>query len=217
MIIKDILKETINKILILSIAIVAVFLSYYLVSKNNNKLPQKPIVFLSSNNIWVMNSDGTDKKQLTDTGYDTTPSFNSNESKIVFSRKGEILTMDSSGNDQIVLVNNDEYSNGFPAWSPNGSKIVYVAAKSIKLMSYNEWQPIPYEIWIMDSDGNNKKKIFEDLKDKKDLSWNPDGSKISFKASIKEITQPEMYDLPYELWEINTDGSGLKQLTKFEE
>lgn len=190
MITKDVLRKMVNKILILLIAIVAIFLSYYLVSKNN-KLPQ--------------------------TTNEANTAFSSDGSKIVFSRLGEIITMDSKGNNQIVLVSNDGYSNGFPSWSPNGNKIAYIAAKSIKLMSYNEWQPIPHEIWIMDSDGSNKKKIFEDLKDKKDLSWSPDGSKIFFKASVKEITQPEMYDLPYELWEINIDGSGLKQLTKFKE
>lgn len=201
MIIKDVSRKTINKILILSIAIVAVFLSYYFVSKNNNKLSQ--------------------------TTNEANTALSSSGSKIVFSRLGEIITMDSSGNNQIVLVGNNgcsamtatsndwspTSSNWSPAWSPDSSKIAYISAKIIK---NTEWQPIPHEIWIMDSDGNNKKKIFEDLKDKKDLLWSPDGLKISFKASIKEITQPEMYDLPYELWEINVDGSGLKQLTKVE-
>lgn len=181
-------KEEKNKIFFLLIVIIAIFLSYYFVSKNNNKLPQ------------TTNGDASD--------------FSSHGSKIVFSKNGEIITTDFKGGNQIILVSNNGLSNWSPVWNPDGNKIAYISAK---LSNPKAWQLTSHEIWIMDSDGDHKTKMFGDLKDKKNLSWSPDGSKIFFKASIKEVTQPEIYDFPYELWEINIDGSGLKQLTKVDE
>jgi Tol biopolymer transport system component len=121
------------------------------------------IAFEAQGNIWVTNADGSGgTTQLTTAGgYD--PSFSRDGSQIVYSsaqdtppntdRRVEIYKMNSNGTGQTRLTNSQSNGRVHPAFSPNGSKIVF--------------NHFPYgsgsgEIWIMNSDGSSPAKIFSD-------------------------------------------------------
>lgn len=67
------------------------------------------------------------------------------------------------------LTYGTDISYGNPAWSPDGSKIAYVAGSDDD-----------YNIWIMNADGSNPVKITSGVGMPK---WSPDGSKIVFERS----------------------------------
>ena len=115
------------------------------------------IVFVSftssplNNNIFIMNSDGSDQTQLTDTlGYDINPRFTPDGSQIVFmthrGRNYDIYTMDLEGKNQFPLYDSNYGHAVFSQFSPDGSKILFM--DDIIVLKQ-------YKIYIMDSDGGN--------------------------------------------------------------
>jgi dipeptidyl aminopeptidase/acylaminoacyl peptidase len=63
-------------------------------------------------------------------------------------------------------ITNDAFVNKFPSWSPDGKHIAYLYADSIQ-----------QNIWVMDSDGKNKRQLTKDSYGEIP-SWSPDGERI---------------------------------------
>ena len=190
---------------------------------NKNILPAwsydgKKIVYASQkqrepHQIWIMDADGSNKKQLTfaQSG-GIAPAFSPDHTKIIYSslKTGhpEIWIMDIHGKNQRQLTNTTTSSktrNGnkikwgiHGTFSPDGNKIVYASTQSGKS-----------QIWIMDSDGSNQKQltfpIISYAPDANAPSWSPDGKKIVFWSG---------YETEYgQLFVMNPDGTNRTQLT----
>lgn len=96
--------------------------------------------------------------------------------------------------------------------SPKGDKIVFTSARSGDL-----------ELWIMDINGKNAKQLTNQLGYDGGAFFSPDASKIVFRASrplgvdtvaYKELLAKELVaPNNMEIFTINIDGSGLKQIT----
>lgn len=97
--------------------------------------------------------------------------------------------------------------------SPDGKKIVFTSTRSGDL-----------ELWIMDIDGQNQKQLTFGLGYDGGAFFSPDSKKIVFRSSrpktaeeIKKYTDLLAKDLVepthMEIYTINADGSGLKQVT----
>lgn len=87
------------------------------------------------------------------------------------------------------------YSNTHPEWSPNGNKIAFTTNRDGNI-----------EIYVVDADGENEKRLTNHDQVDAELSWSPDGSKIAFNAREKEGGD-------FEIYVMNVDGSERKQLT----
>jgi TolB protein len=83
--------------------------------------------------IWVMNEDGTDKKQVTNNGKaNFAPFFFPDGKRIIFSSNMEdpkgrnfdlyVINVDGSGLERITF---DDSFDGFPMFSPDGKKLVF--------------------------------------------------------------------------------------------
>ncbi|MCE5250376.1 hypothetical protein LLG96_09165 [bacterium] len=107
----------------------------------------------------------------------------------------DIYTMRADGTDPVRLTAN-QGRNRFPAWSPDGSKIVFVSNRRI---------PQFYDILIMNSDGSNQTKIVDGFGWNGHPSWSPDGTKIAYDTGI---------DKNLEIYVMNTDGSNRVNLTR---
>jgi len=131
--------------------------------------------------IWKMKSDGTQKTRI---AYDPTkgeirmPSWSIDGNKIVHSRYStefisqEIFLMDSSGNNDIRLTNNEKF-DGYPKYSLDGTKIAFASKPLNKQVN----------LWLMDSTGNNLQQLTtEGMSDNSGLpfSWNPTENFIVF-------------------------------------
>ncbi|TKR59931.1 hypothetical protein L596_029537 [Steinernema carpocapsae] len=100
------------------------------------------------------------------------------------------------------------------AVSPDGRRIVFTSLRS--------GDP---ELWIMDFDGNNKRQLTHSLGYDGGPFFSPDGTKIGFRASrpstVEEIDKYKLLlnynlvePLAMELFTINVDGTGMRQITK---
>lgn len=93
--------------------------------------------------------------------------------KFVFAFLALFVTITSASASEIVQLTDDTLSNSFPQWSPDGEKLVYVSSPG--------WYKA--EIWIMDSDGNNKKQVTSGVTGfGLDNPWSPDGTKILYSS-----------------------------------
>ena len=162
---------------------------------------------------------------MTDTsGYDAEATVSPDGNKIVFTslRDGDldIYTMDKSGKNIKRLTTELGYDGG-PFFSPDGKRIVYRSyhpktPEEIKRykdrLSKNLIEPNNFEIWIMDVDGSNKRKV-TDLKVASFAPYfHPSGKKIIFSTNYYSTDRRKRN---FELAMINTDGTGLERVTNF--
>jgi TolB protein len=171
--------------------------------------------------IFVVDTDGTNLKQLTNTpGYDAEATISPKGDKIVFTslRDGdpEIYTMNLDGSDQKRLTFEKGYDGG-PFFSPDGSKIVFRASRPKTEEENKDYEdlvkngyvrPTALEIFIMDADGKNMKQITHLGSASFAPFFHPSGKKIIFSCNYKGDNPRD-----FNLFMINTDGTGLERIT----
>jgi len=92
-----------------------------------------------------------------------------------------------------------------PIYSPDGNKISYISGTGYE----NIYSKAVREIWVMDSDGSNKKQITSGYSDSYP-AWSPDGSKILF--TRRTIENSNSRELTEGIYMVNVDGTGLRKI-----
>jgi len=98
--------------------------------------------------------------------------------------------------------------NNFPAWSPDGGKIMYLRSEVRDRFSF----PVNPDIWVMNADSSHKRQL-TDSPVSEDGWWSPDGSRIayiSYSQGIFDEGKKSKEDKS-EIWVMSADG-GDKQL-----
>ena len=175
----------------------------------------------NSFDIFSVNADGTDIRQLTfSDGYDAEATVSPKGDKIVFTstRDGdpELYLMNIDGSNQKRLTFEMGYDGG-AFFSFDGSKIVFRASRpktEEELADYEDlakngmFRPSVLEIYIMNSDGTDIKKITNFGKASFAPFFHPDGKRIIFSSNVMSENGRN-----FDLYMINTDGTGLEQIT----
>ena len=91
-----------------------------------------------------------------------------------------------------------ECAKGYPDWSPDGTKIVFTADECSNSFNNNE-------IYTINSDGTNLKKLTNNAFSDSNPIWSPDGKKIAF-VSYRDGNS--------EIYVMDPDGSHQVNLTK---
>lgn len=176
--------------------------------------------------LFTANADGSDVKRLTDApGYDAEATVSPDGTKIVFTstRDGDldIYVMDIDGKNVKRLTDELGYDGG-PFFSPDGKKIVYRSyhpkteaekARYKDRLANDLIEPNNFEVWVMDADGSNKKRI-TNLGDASFAPYfHPNGKKIIF-SSNHFADDPRKRN--FDLLMVNLDGTGLERVTTYE-
>jgi len=155
--------------------------------------------------IYIMNSDGTNIKNISNNDFDEFGFFWSPDgNKLAFTSdyygKGQIFIINSDTTERQNLSDEDHW-NGYPTWSPDGSKIAFVSGE---LEIVDGQANIRGQIYIIKNNGTEKINLSDNILNEWHPTWSPDGSKIAFVSYINAIPQ---------IFIMNPDGSERKNLS----
>jgi Tol biopolymer transport system component len=171
------------------------------------------IVFERSEDVWTMNADGSNQINLTNhPEIDADPAWSPDGSEIVFVSNRhwpynqpygtDLYIMNADGSDPTRVPHNNIshdpwgnvwYRNAAPAWSPNGTKIVFEMHFETIHLDYLAY------LYSVDVDGSDLASISDTFA--YDPAWSPDGAKIAF-------TQTGLFgDEKGSIYIMNADGS----------
>jgi Tol biopolymer transport system component len=148
------------------------------------------IAFVSENQIFVMNADGSRRRQVTTSPTaKTDPAWSADGTRIAYVSNSfdvdqqtdlEIWAIRADGTSRTQLTSNT-FPDTRPAWSPLGNKIAFVSTRT---------GDTDRNVYVMNSDGTNQLSItanslpgcspncYQGHDD--DPSWSPDGLKIAY-------------------------------------
>jgi len=160
--------------------------------------------------IYLMESDGSGVRALTDAGADgmvaAEPAWSPAGTRIAFvlstpehlgayAGDGDVFLMNADGTRLIQLTHGLQAAH--PAWSPDGSRIVFVRDQGTSLV-------------VMNADGSGAREIALDggaYPPYQSPAWSPDGSRIAFQASPSPGVDTNS------AYVANVDGTGTTRAT----
>jgi TolB protein len=161
--------------------------------------------FDGTSSLWVMDSDGSNPRQLTDdTSLNQHPAWSPDGSTIVFesSRDGnyELYRMDPDGSNVTRLTFTTDRQEENADFSPDGSLVAFDACDAVIFCPGDA----DMTIYAMQPDGSNVVPLTTDERIDANPSWSPDGSQIVFRSDRLTYTA---------LWVMDADGSNPYVLT----
>ncbi len=164
------------------------------------------IVFSQSNDIWVVDQDGTDATKLTTyAGLDSDPHWSPDGTQIAFvsDRSGalDIWVMDADGTDARNVTGGVAGISADPAWSPDGTSIAFANIDGVRSSGYDV-------MTVNAADGSGVTNLTSSLGGGNDgfPSWSPDSSQVAF-------NRDPLNDGNNEIFVVNADGSGAGAVT----
>ena len=130
--------------------------------------------------------------------------------------------MDTDGANVKRLTHSVGYDGG-PWISPDGSKIVWRAWHPQTGEEKRQWQDnmannyiqsTPLDIWVMNVDGSEKRRLTNNGATNWAPSWHPDGKRIVFSSNMDDWREDlKTFGHNFELYLIDVNGGGLQRIT----
>ena len=157
--------------------------------------------------LYVMNADGSAKRQLVGHGSGLGPQpWSPDGLKLAFVKQlgpaigqcgvchSEIFVMNADGSGQRNLTGG--LRGSVPSWSPDGQHIAFSRDNAF----------IP-NLYVMNADGSGQRRVTQEPIHVWGASWSPDGRQLAFASGVQGNPGN------FKIYVVNVDGSGQQQLT----
>jgi TolB protein len=193
------------------------------------------IAFVSGNELFLINSNGTGATRLTNGAF---PRWSPDGTQIVFESRSGVSVINSDGSGETDLA-----PGAWPAWSPTGAEIVFIDT-DLQLSSISPdgtgltrltdlpndsigppvWSPDGsritfealqggnYDIYGMNADGTNLENLTGEPGDENMPTWSPDGMMIAFIAG-ESVSENPGNTMTFDVYIMKADGSEESRLT----
>ena len=157
--------------------------------------------------IWFMNPDGSSPVQLTNNGGENGDvDWSPDGTRIVFESqlngKSDIYVINTDGTGLRNLTPNSTNSyDADPNWSPDGTRVAF---KSDRAMPGTGTSPGTYQVYVVNADGSNLRRITQTTVTEAEPAWSPDGGRLAFNSKLPGNV---------EVYTIKLDGTTRVRLT----
>jgi len=158
--------------------------------------------------IYLVNPDGSNLQRLTKGKEAWEPDWSPDRTKILFTStlhggEEEVYVMDADGSNvhRLTHTPGEGTSSWAADWSPDGNQIAFTSNRD---GSPEGWDG--NDIYVMDADGSNIRRLTREDGADGSSAWSPDGSRIAFMSSRDDKSRSEIYVM-------TVDGSKAWRLT----
>jgi Tol biopolymer transport system component len=178
---------------------------------------------LGSNELAVINADGTGETLLTSTFHwsEGQPAWSPDATKLLYRRTPQnplvqnadtwVLDIARSAVDPtqpvtepVLLRTGDER---YPSYSPDGTQIAFRGDLDLAEPSGDE------ELYVMNADGTNLRRLTSNSDFDSGPSWSPDGTQIVFERAPAGTLTPGVEAHEKDIYVMRADGSDVRRLT----
>lgn len=154
--------------------------------------------------LYSMDADGTNVTRITTNPHDDkNPVWSPDGSRLAYTAIPpgcapyqtclfDLFVINADGSGLVQLTNHPRW-DGWPRWSPDGTRIAFVSGRDGN-----------NEIYVITADGTGLTRLTDNPKDDIRPSWSPDGQRIAFQTNR---------DGDYEIYVMGADGSNPTRLT----
>jgi Tol biopolymer transport system component len=152
-----------------------------------------------STSLWVIDSDGTGARALTEGATDDDPAWSPDGRTIAFSRRlpnvrqvagdgvvaFQLMTVPADGGEPRPLTNDDGVLDFAPAWSPDMRHVAFAREQR------GADGDTATTVWTVQADGTHARSVVE-LPEVRSIQWNPDGDSLLVNADgVVQMVDPD--------------------------
>jgi Tol biopolymer transport system component len=175
----------------------------------------------AEHDIYVVDVDSGEVNQLTDGPADEyEPDWSPDGMKITFTSEApggnpveqpntDIGMVDADGTNPTVLTEHPHRDHS-PQWSPDGSLIAFISERDDESANNPDIGPLFSELYVMDPNGENERRVTEEALHKEEFEWSPDGTRLAFHGRCDNDVCD---DSETDIYAIDVDGTNRINLT----
>lgn len=169
------------------------------------------VAFSKWSDIYIMNTNGTGQEKLTDNlANSMLPTWSPDGANIAFTAglapSEQIFSIKADGSDQQQLT----FSKGssyWPSWSPDGEYLAFLSNRDEIL---SDQGTLISQVYIMNANGSNQRRLTNDRNMYSSLSWSPTGDLIA--TDVNVLASSGIY-FPPQIYLMDLNGKLIKRLT----